>query len=295
LKGKGRVKVAENVHLIARSWSYVYLVVDKKLAFIDTGLPQYFEDIKRYVTDLGHRLQGVSLITNTHVHGDHVGCNKALKDICRAKLAVHELDAKYIENPDDFLKDTFRHVPPPEDYVKEAKSWKDNVDIFLKDGDRIEMGGATLEVVHTPGHTQGSICLYDQERKILFSGDALQGTTAFVKEFGPVTGLYTDLDAYIHSIQRLLTLDVDMILPGHPDLIKNSDVRRELENCLERVSYINDKIVQNLQKTEMTLQKLTETLGIPVDEWNLTSIESHLKSLLNKGLVKKKGNFYSML
>jgi predicted transcriptional regulator len=45
----------------------------------------------------------------------------------------------------------------------------------------------------------------------------------------------------------------------------------------------------------MTLQELTETLGIPVDEWNLTSIESHLKFLLNKGLVKKKGIFYSLL
>jgi len=289
------VKVAESVHLIAPSWSYVYLVVGKKLAFIDTGLPQYFDDIKRHVTDLGHRLQGVSLIINTHVHGDHVGCNKALKDICRAKLAVHELDAEYIEDPERYLKDTFRHISPSTEYVGEAKCWKDKVDIYLMDGDTLELDGITLEVVHTPGHTQGSICLYDQERKILFSGDALQGTTAFVKEFGPVTGLYTDLDAYIRSIQRLLNLDVDMILPGHPDIIKNSDVRKELENCLERVSYINDKIVQNLQKTEMTLEKLTETLGIPVDEWNLTSIESHLKSLLNKGLVKKKGNFYSML
>jgi glyoxylase-like metal-dependent hydrolase (beta-lactamase superfamily II) len=187
------------------------------------------------------------------VHEDHVACNKALKDICRAKLAIHELDAKYIENPNDFLKDTFKHVPPSEDYAREAKSWKDNVDVFLKDGDRIELGGVTLEVVHTPGHTQGSICLYDRERKILFSGDALQGTTAFVKEFGPVTGLYTDLDAYIRSIQRLLNLDIDLILPRHPDRIKNSNVRKELENCLERVDYINDKILKNLQKSEMTL------------------------------------------
>jgi hydroxyacylglutathione hydrolase len=289
------VKVAENIHLIAPSWSYVYLIVGEKLVFIDTGLSQYLGDIEKYVVDLGHQLQDVSLIINTHVHQDHVACNRVLKDVCRARLAVHELDAKYIENPDDFLEDTFRHVPPPEDYVREARSWKDNVDILLKDGDTIELGGATLEVVHTPGHTQGSICLYDQEKKILFSGDALQGTTAFVKEFGPVTGLYTDLDAYIRSIQRLLNLDVDMILPGHPDIIKNSDVRKELENCLEQVSYVNDKILQNLRKTEMTLQKLTETLGVPVDEWNLTSIESHLRSLLNKFLVKKKGTFYSIL
>jgi glyoxylase-like metal-dependent hydrolase (beta-lactamase superfamily II) len=242
------VKVAENVHLIAPSWSYVYLVVGEKLAFVDTGLPQYFEDIKKYVADLGHRLQDVSFIINTHVHEDHVACNKALKDICRAKLAVHELDAEYIENPDKFLRDTFRHVPPSKEYVREAKSWKDNVDIFLRDGDTLNLGGVTLEVVHTPGHTQGSICLYDQERKILFSGDALQGTTAFVKEFGPVTGLYTNLDAYIRSIQHLLDLDIDLILPGHPNIIKNSDARKELENCLERVSYINDKIMRNLKK-----------------------------------------------
>lgn len=288
------MKVADNVHLIAPSWSYVYLIVGEKLAFIDTGLPQYFEDVRKYVEDLGHRLQDISFIINTHVHEDHVGCNKALKDICKAKLAIHELDAKYIENPVDFLKDTFRHMPPSEDYVREAKSWKDNVDIFLKDGDIIELGGVTLEVVRTPGHTQGSICLYDEERKILFSGDALQGTTAYVEKFGPITGLYTDLDAYIHSIQRLLSLDVDMILPGHLDIIKGSNTRKELENCLERVSYINDKILQNLQKREMTLKELTEALEIPVGEWNLTSIESHLKYLLNKGLVKKKDACYSL-
>jgi len=292
-EGEGSMKVAENVHLIAPSWSYVYLVVGEELAFIDTGLPQYFDDIKRYVADLGHRLRDVSFIINTHVHEDHVACNKALKDICGAKMAIHELDAKYIENPDDFLKDTFRHVPPSKEYVREAKSWKDNVEILLRDGDSVNLGGITLEVIHTPGHTQGSICLYDQERKILFSGDALQGTAAFVKEFGPITGLYMDLDAYICSIQHLLNMDIDMILPGHPDIIKKSNARKELENCLDQVSYIDDKILRNLQKKEMTLHKLTETLGIPVDEWNLTSIESHLKSLLNKGLIKKKGTFYS--
>jgi len=289
------VKVAERIHLIAPSWSYVYLVVGEKLAFIDTGLPQYFEDIKKYVADWGHRFQDVCFIINTHVHDDHVACNKALKDLCRAKVAIHELDAKYIENPSDFLEDTFKHVPPSEDYAREVRSWKGNVDVFLKDGDKIELGSVTLEVVHTPGHTQGSICLYDRERKVLFSGDALQGTTAFVKEFGPVTGLYKNLDAYIRSIQRLLDLDIDLILPGHPDLIKNSNVRKELENCLERVDYVNGKILKNLQKSEMTLQKLTEALGIPVDEWNLTSIEAHLKSLLNKGLIKKKDTFYSLL
>lgn len=69
-----------------------------------------------------------------------------------------------------------------------------------------------------------------------------------MKEFGPVTGLYTNLDAYIRSIQHLLDLDIDLILPGHPNIIKNSDARKELENCLERVSYINDKIMRNLKK-----------------------------------------------
>jgi len=255
------MKVAERVHLIAPSWSYVYLVVGEKLAFIDTGLPEYFEYTKKYIADLRHQFQDVCFIINTHVHGDHVACDKALKDICRAKLTIHELDAKYIENPNDFLKDTFKHVPPSEDYAREAKSWKDDVDVLLKDGDRIELGGVTLEVVHTPGHTQGSICLYDRERKVLFSGDALQGTTAFVKEFGPVTGLYNDLDAYILSIQRLLDLDIDLILPGHPDLIKDSIVRKELENCLERVNYINAEILKNLRKSQMTLQKLTDALG----------------------------------
>lgn len=289
------MKITENIHLIAPSWAYVYLVTGERMAFVDTGLPHYLDDIKSYVRNVGLRLSDVSFIINTHVHEDHVACNKALKKLSGARLAVHELDAKYIEDPNTYLKDTFRHIPPSQEYTRQAKSWKDKVDIHLRDGEIIDLGGIILEVVHTAGHTPGSICLYDRERRILFSGDALQGTSEFVKEFGPVTGLYMDLDAYINSIHSLLKLDIAVILPGHPTIIKGSDAYKELQNCLDRVNYINNRILEILEKMRMTLEGLTEALGIPIDEWNLMTVESHLRSLVDDGYVKKEGAYFSAL
>jgi len=105
LEGK-TMKITENIHLIAPSWAYVYLVIGEKIALVDTGLPQYLDDIRSYIRNVGLRLRDVSFIINTHVHGDHVACNKALKKLSGAKLAVHELDAKYIEDPESYLKDT---------------------------------------------------------------------------------------------------------------------------------------------------------------------------------------------
>jgi len=116
-----------------------------------------------------------------------------------------------------------------------------------------------------------------------------------VKEFGPVTGLYTNLDAYINSIHRLLKLDIGMILPGHPTIIKGSDAHKELQNCLVRVNYINGRILEILEKRKMTLKGLTQTLGISVDEWNLMTVESHLRSLMDGGCVKKQGTHFSTL
>jgi glyoxylase-like metal-dependent hydrolase (beta-lactamase superfamily II) len=88
----------------------------------------------------------------------------------------------------------------------------------LKEGDKIELGELILEVLHTPGHTAGSICLYDPRQRILFSGDAI-----FCDGVGRTDLPTGDATALRNSIEGLLKLDVQNIYPGHgPSVEKNA-------------------------------------------------------------------------
>jgi glyoxylase-like metal-dependent hydrolase (beta-lactamase superfamily II) len=88
------------------------------------------------------------------------------------------------------------------------------VDIILKDGDKI----ANLLVIHVPGHTPGSICLLDEERKVLFAGDTLRFDGKKVS--GAPEQFSIDPDEVRKSIAKLSTRSYDLMLPGHGEILK---------------------------------------------------------------------------
>lgn len=140
----------------------------------------------------------IKMIVNTHCHVDHVAGNKDMKNATGAPLAIHELDAPALENPNRGMLAMFgaEASPPP--------------DVLLKDGDTITFGNQSVKVIHTPGHTRGGICLY-------FPGHVVTGDTLFVQGVGR-----TDLDGGSFSVlqasirDRLFSLPEDtIVLPGH--------------------------------------------------------------------------------
>lgn len=138
-------------------------------------------------------------IVNTHVHGDHTCGNAKLKSLTNAKLIIHELDNQFlISGVMNEMSRAMGFTPSPP------------ADITVKDGDKIVIGEVSLEVIHTPGHSPGGICLLAQGQ--LFSGDTL-----FVGGIGR-----TDLQGASHSQfmksikERLLVLPEETIVwPGH--------------------------------------------------------------------------------
>ena len=147
----------------------------------------------------------IKYIINTHAHFDPVGGNGPLKKITGAKLAIHSEDVTLLENAAlqsaAFGTDA---VPSP------------SPDILLKDDDKIKVGNLVFSVIHTPGHSQGGICLFlkltDNNEEILFTGDTL-----FAGSIGRTDlpgGSYKDIIASIKS--KILPLGDDVrILPGH--------------------------------------------------------------------------------
>jgi glyoxylase-like metal-dependent hydrolase (beta-lactamase superfamily II) len=201
------VKIAEGIYQVEGINGNVYLVEDgDKLILIDTGLPRNHKKIISYIEALGRKPTDVSLIVLTHFHIDHVGSAKKMKELTNAKVAVHEFDADYVAGK--------KAPPKPKNLMFKAlssivKAESVEVDLVLKDNDKV----GRLIVIHTPGHSEGSISLLDAERKVIFAGDAVRFRDGKIE--GPPEGFTLDPEKAKESIGRISTFDFDILLSGH--------------------------------------------------------------------------------
>jgi glyoxylase-like metal-dependent hydrolase (beta-lactamase superfamily II) len=151
----------------------------------------------------------------THSHYDHTAALDQLELPSSTIVMMHEADATAVGTSASAAH--FFGAPPPQF----------NVDTLLRDGASIDLGDSILRVIHTPGHTPGSICLYEAHSKSLFSGD-----TVF-----PHGGIgRTDLPGgnshdLTRSISRLTKLEVSVLYPGHGE-VTASNVNEQIKRSL---------------------------------------------------------------
>jgi hydroxyacylglutathione hydrolase len=178
--------IATNLYVLADE-------VSREAIAIDTAIPC----VDWVTATLAERGWTLKLIVSTHRHWDHIGDNAPLSAATGAKIAAHELDRHGLEQPVAFM------APFPIPVSVPA--------IDLAEGSRIRFGEIDLEVLHTPGHTEGSVCLLAADERLLFTGDTL-----FAGSWGR-----TDLpggsgDQMVDSLARLSALPEDLrVLPGH--------------------------------------------------------------------------------
>jgi hydroxyacylglutathione hydrolase len=214
--------VRKNIYQLSGIWGTgiwgvnVFLLVDSNLTLVDTGFKGRSNCILKGVKRLGYSPADIANIIITHHHADHIGSLAALKKITRAKVIAHPADAPYIEG---------RLAQSGEGWLGRAMAslqrlWPvtpATVDILVGDGDRLPILGG-IKVVHTPGHTPGSICLYLPQQRLIIAGDLL------AHRFGlrlPSKAFTVDLAQEIQSIKRVARLDFDVICFGHGSPIMN--------------------------------------------------------------------------
>jgi len=178
--------LATNVHVLADERSHEAIA-------IDTAIPSL-----AWISDeLATRGWTLKLIVSTHGHWDHVGDNARLAEHTGAQIAVHPLDAARLADPHPLWAPF--EIPPSVPAVE------------LAEGGEVRFGSVRLRVLHTPGHTEGSVCLESTDEGLLFSGDTL-----FAGSFGRVDLPGGDPAAMVESLVRLRALqDQDTVLPGH--------------------------------------------------------------------------------
>ena len=160
---------------------------------IDTATPSV-RWLTQQLADEGWDLR---MIISTHRHWDHIGDNAEAVVATGASLAVHIADRHGLENPDAMAAPF--PIPPSIPALD------------LEEGSRIRFGDIDLQVLHTPGHTEGSVCLLSHEERVLLSGDTL-----FAGGWGRTDLPGGDHEAMIESLSRLSTLEDGLtVLPGH--------------------------------------------------------------------------------
>ena len=213
------MEIVPGIHWLKGINGNVYLIVnDDELTLIDTGMPHKAQVILKYITEtLNKQPEDLKTIILTHGDIDHIGNLTDLKQISGAIVAAHSIETDYIAGR------TFKPIAHNTVLFKLMRFAMKKIMNFphteveqkLEDNDVI----AGLTVIFTPGHSAGSICLYDPVRKALFSGDTLLSSKG--KITGPRSAVTPDMDTAWASVEKLKELDIEVVLPGHGEPIKN--------------------------------------------------------------------------
>jgi glyoxylase-like metal-dependent hydrolase (beta-lactamase superfamily II) len=179
------------------------------ISLVDTGSGMEPNAVSPQLEQLGLKIEGVTRVVITHGHIDHIGGLTEIFEHSSPEILIHQSDA------DDLKSLGIKSI------------------VYMKDGDNVRLGRRDLRVIHTPGHTEGSVCLHDNE--IILTGD-----TAFPGGYFGRTDLPSgDWRKIIDSLDKLSRLDVRVMLPGHgePLLSEASSHLRLARKTVELVRY----------------------------------------------------------
>jgi glyoxylase-like metal-dependent hydrolase (beta-lactamase superfamily II) len=205
---------------------------DNGCLLVDTGwnINQAFSAMERQLQEIGLGFENISLILITHFHPDHYGLAGRLVQVSKAKVALHQVEKDFIDsrymNMDGLLDSTadilHANGVPEKDLPRLQKASLGvrqyvapvSPEVVLQGGEIIGQGQYQFEVVWTPGHSPGHVCLLERNKRILISGDHVLPATF------PNVGLHSQsgpepLPNYLRSLKLMEDLNVDLVLPAH--------------------------------------------------------------------------------
>jgi len=222
------MEILSDVHWIDGVTANTYLALGDQTTLIDTGTPGKQENIIKYLqNELKSKPEDIKTIVLTHHHIDHTGSLYELKKLTNADIAAYKEDMDIISGEKSSSDPIYmRFVSRLMTIFTSYKFIKP--DISLQENDMVD----NYRVIHTPGHTPGSIALYNSDNGVIFVGDTL--TYDGNKVGGPPSFLINDKEALKKSVKKITDLEPNIMLSGHgkPLTEHTSEMIRDFYNTL---------------------------------------------------------------
>ena len=238
-----RLQVSEGVTL--DRFVYAYLIYGRRICLIDCGVASSQGIIFGYLHKTGRSPEEISRLIFTHAHPDHIGGGKGILRAARCVTAAHGADKAWIEDVD------LQYKERPIMNFSSLVEGSFQIDQELKDGDILDLGeGKSLRVIHTPGHSRGSVSFFLEEEGALFSGDAV-----------PMAGgvpIYEKVPESIRSIRELKKIkNLRHLLTSWDDPRSGDHLHDLLDQGLRYFGQVHDAVLQ-----EKELSPSSDLLGL---------------------------------
>jgi glyoxylase-like metal-dependent hydrolase (beta-lactamase superfamily II) len=213
-RSDGLTAVAPGIQMLAAFGSWVFFLEGSEAALVDSGRRGGAKRILQTLAEDGFAPRDVRTLVVTHHHLDHTGSLAALQEATGARVAAHRLEAPLVAGeeplPNPFQPPLLAKALQP--LVAFGQPTPVNVEVLLEDGDPLP-GLPEWQVLHTPGHTAGSICLWREKDGVLIAGDAMEYRSG---RLGPPSKIFSvDMEQAKTSVARLASLDVNVLCLSH--------------------------------------------------------------------------------
>jgi len=239
--------------------------------------------------------RGIDILILTHCHLDHHLTRREIPDV---PVWCHEVEAPFLNDRNLFF-DALGLLRSGLDFSPDFNFSKNmfgvKIDRYLTDGEWIDLGGITLEVVHTPGHSPGHLAFYIPEASLLFTADV------DLTSFGPFYGHdFADIEEFLKSIKRLKQLNARIVATGHAGPF-NDRVTEKFNRYAEIIYHRERQVLERLTRP-MTIADFNGRNLIfrsyadfpDLMQWfEIVHIEKHLERLKALGKIKQVGNMWS--
>ncbi|HLF05075.1 MAG TPA: MBL fold metallo-hydrolase [Dehalococcoidia bacterium] len=213
---RGFQQVLPNLYQLPVGGTSVFLVVEETITVVDAGWRSSGRRVVEFLQYLGRSPEEIAYIVSTHYHTDHIGGVAHIKELSGGRVAVHQAEVPFVQgHPEARLPNPFHNtvlglLMTPLLSLAQPKPFA--VDLPLQDGDRLSpLGG--MEIVHTPGHTPGSISLYFPDHGLVIAGDALQFKRRRLEPPSPLVS--HDMAQARESIRKLARLEFEVLCFSH--------------------------------------------------------------------------------
>lgn len=319
------MQVAPGIHLLKvpipdNPLEYVnaYLIDgDGQYALVDPGWPsqEALSALKRELGEVGLGIEDIGTVIVTHAHPDHFGLASEVRRLSGAEVVIHHRDIPMA--PQQFMtwfREQMFHwllthgmpvglllqlggLPFGESEIE----WHVSPDRTVDDGDRLSIGCQSFEVIWTPGHSPGHICLYHEASRTLLCGDHILADITPNISLNPFTSsLGCPLSKYLDSLHKVAKFEVDLVLPGHGSLIHN--LRSRLDELFAHHEHRLGEVLSSLGQGEKTAYEVSlkmpwvgisevvlgEDLPLSQQPAALCETLAHLELLRREGKVRQR-------